>query len=118
MIETQFIPYELALELKELGFDERCFGGYDNNGHLYYSGKNMDVCPSPLWQQAFAWFRSKYDLGHIIYIDVCRSTVMCYFEIINMQDGEDLHDYSSLYSTYEEAQLCCLKKLIEIVKQK
>ena len=28
MIEKEFIPYELALELKQLGFDEPCFGYY------------------------------------------------------------------------------------------
>jgi hypothetical protein len=28
-LETEFIPYEQALALKELGFDEPCFGFYD-----------------------------------------------------------------------------------------
>ena len=27
-IENEFIPYEQALALKKLGFDERCFGYY------------------------------------------------------------------------------------------
>ena len=27
-IENEFIPYEQALALKELGFDEPCFGIY------------------------------------------------------------------------------------------
>jgi hypothetical protein len=29
MKEKDFIPYEIALELKQLGFDESCFGYYD-----------------------------------------------------------------------------------------
>ncbi len=28
-MNKEFIPYEQALELKELGFDEPCFGCYD-----------------------------------------------------------------------------------------
>ena len=26
-MKKQFVPYEIALKLKELGFDEPCFGG-------------------------------------------------------------------------------------------
>jgi hypothetical protein len=33
-MKDQFIPYNLALELKELGFDEPCFTTYDNEGRL------------------------------------------------------------------------------------
>ena len=39
-MKTEFIPYEQALELKELGFDEPCFGRYDgrdeNKGKIWY----------------------------------------------------------------------------------
>jgi hypothetical protein len=31
---NEFLPYELALALKELGFDEPCFTTYDNEGRL------------------------------------------------------------------------------------
>ena len=30
-MKNEFIPYEQALALKELGFDELCFGGYYSN---------------------------------------------------------------------------------------
>ena len=28
-MEKEFVPYELALRMKALGFDEPCFGYYD-----------------------------------------------------------------------------------------
>ena len=30
-MKREFVPYELALKLKELGFDGTCFGWYENN---------------------------------------------------------------------------------------
>lgn len=60
-----FVPYEQALELKELGFDEPCFGFYndmENNkpmgGNFPCDGRNS----APLYQQCFRWFREKYKM--------------------------------------------------------
>jgi hypothetical protein len=33
-MEKEFIPYDLSLKLKELGFDEPCFGWYADETHL------------------------------------------------------------------------------------
>jgi hypothetical protein len=67
-MKTEFIPYEQALELKELGFDEPCFGWFTNsylrigsvveNKHV----QGEDETLAPLYQQVFRWFREKYDL--------------------------------------------------------
>jgi hypothetical protein len=37
-MNKEFIPYEQALDLKELGFDEPCFGWYSKDG-TFYEGK-------------------------------------------------------------------------------
>ena len=84
MIE-QFVTYEIALKLKELGFDEECFAiffkGILNNGRTvnyisddwqssFYKNKinsesnSIDIVSAPLWQQVVDWFREKY-LLHI-----------------------------------------------------
>ena len=120
-MEKEFVPYELALKLKELGFDEECFGWWSwINGiaaSLYtYPMKNSNMishnmhpnnASAPLWQQAFDWFREKHGL--------------CYF--INHSGrgycsgwedlGNNEHGFGN-YSTYKEARLECLKKLIEL----
>ena len=34
-MEKEFIPYELALRMKDLGFDEECFAVYFDKVHLH-----------------------------------------------------------------------------------
>jgi hypothetical protein len=56
MIEKEFIPYEQALALKELGFDEPCFGSYDPFGSKQLSCSGIytygNCIAAPLYQQA------------------------------------------------------------------
>ena len=61
-INNQFIPYNLALELKDLGFNEECFGWYSPvmNGLLIYCNSTNDgteekYCTAPLWQQVWSF---------------------------------------------------------------
>jgi len=134
-MNKEFIPYEQALALKELGFDEPCFKGYTeeyktliafSNTHTNTSVRNtLPTKPftAPLYQQAFKFFREKYDL-------------QCWPEVTGSDryscryDGNDdigkryvgyLRDNLNnilFYKTYKEAELACLIKLIEIVKNK
>ena len=122
----EFIPYEQALELKELGFDEEClakyfdfkrftnsprfsiiYGDYEN----YFKNSNLseDNISAPLWQQAFDWFTS---LGYHSYIEGAYPWFRYY---INSEDNR-WEGYKHL--KIEEARLECLKKLIEIVSNK
>jgi hypothetical protein len=134
----EFVPYEQALALKELGFDEPCFGRYiyDGRGKEWFlvqtqQTKNASVIfegdisvdgisvASPLYQQAFRWFREKHGLDSFVK-DLYKSTIKVgyYFGIDKYKGIEFQMDLDDYYKTYEEAELECLKKLIEIVKQK
>jgi hypothetical protein len=139
-MEKEFVPYAEALAFKELGFNELCFGYYDLNHNLQfmYNGKpekfterRMGVSDSkwvgwistPLYQQAFRWFREKYNLHCFIQCpeepigkEIHTYTKWCFsvFEI----NKQELFFSNEEYKTYEEAELECLKKLIEIVKNK
>lgn len=105
-MKEQFVTYELALELKKLGFDEECFG-YFNGGTLYiYQEEDLEPWlrsypQAPLWQQAFYWLLWK--LKHIS-IEIIYSTAGCELIVENKKVNQQ--------DTKEE----CLKKLIEIVK--
>jgi hypothetical protein len=122
-MEKEFVPYEQALALKELGFDEQCFSFYDSDGELYksegYYKKGYNVFDeeviAPLFQQAFRWFREKHGLVGIVKFGTNDFT----YNIYNT-DGIGLLTKESLNfnGTYEEAELVCLQKLIEIVKNK
>lgn len=71
-MESLFCPYEQALELKELGFNEPCFAFYGLSRDDYKTIRlsifqnlktdylpdihHLDVtCDAPLYQQAFRW---------------------------------------------------------------
>ena len=125
----EFVKYEQALALKELGFDEPCFGWYnpqvnykkvttDKYWAFHLTGEWENFKPSPLYQQAFRWFREKYDLR--IWIESNYGVLKFEYVIattnFNFIDKQ-FNDLSG-YKTYEEAELACLKKLIEIVKTK
>jgi hypothetical protein len=150
-MEKEFIPYEQALALKELGFNEPCLACVGENNEViirvgdYRSFSNKkpedsierdfynniikdfnsyvnDTASAPTFSQAFRWFREKYDLtwehqfddsnislyvGEITYPD----NNLDFFKIIEVE-------YNGYNKAYEEAELECLKKLIEIVKEK
>lgn len=124
-MEKEFIPYEQALALKELGFDEPCLTWWNKKefvypywerefGYNYKSGIAKDCVLSPLYQQAFRWFRENYRY------DVAIKKRK--FEIEKLEIyGESDPDYYFTdfpFDSYEESELKCLKKLIEIVKNK
>ena len=139
-MEKEFIPYEQALALKELGFSSPYpIGGYQGGavfyyekGNLYYDGRPMyssdahaGQIDAPLYQQAFRWFREKYNLDGTMSIDVWNKKTTTYRitggikGVIEASSYGDLYDIDSKdYDTYEEAELECLKKLIEAVKNK
>ena len=118
-MEIEFIPYEQALALKELGFDEECLSAFFE-GKIkrcdYVKNSKSNYLSAPLYQQAFRWFREKYDLDKTIdnWIEQPMDGEIwdkAYQYYIN---GESYHPY---FKTYEEAELECLKKLIEILKK-
>ena len=112
-MEKEFVPYELALRMKALGFNEKCIMHWWKGKLSYY--QMGDFSPThtsaPLYQQAFRWFREKHGLGHMIN--------GIGYESFIMNIGGVLHILNALeFKTYEETELACLKKLIEIVKEK
>ena len=121
-----FTQHTEALELKQLRFNEPCFKFYIETGELFpasYSKEgtvypsNSDLLPewtaSPTYSQAFRWFREKYGIGSWIhhYFDMDKGTFIYSYVLTLPHRGEEY-----VYDTHEEAELACLKKLIEIVK--
>jgi hypothetical protein len=128
-MNKEFIPYEQALELKELGFDEPCMAFYEpGNKEVKVVGVNQryndpslltvtDFC-APLYQQAFRWFREKHDLFGCIDLQACVPSHW-FIRIDKIEINDYLYhseDKNIQYSTYEEAELACLKKLIETLQ--
>ena len=137
-MEQEFIPYEEALDLKELGFDEPCLFAYnqDDDNKLmtapqlsFYAintGKNSDIVKNkvttPFYQQSFRWFREKYGLCSSFTMNITCGWRICILPKcdihISSKFEKELYPKTYQKNTYEEAELACLRKLIEIVKKK
>jgi len=133
-MENEFISYTEALALKELGFNQPCFGYYTGDKKHLLIRPNMGrrnedlndvVCTAPLYQQAFRWFREKYKIQATIEPtkDQHRFELGFNYWIWNTETAEEWFteprdrpagDY--IFDSYGEAELECLKKLIEIIK--
>jgi len=118
-----FIPHEQSLELKKIGFDEPCFGWYSNmDGNVFRQGYcetylGIENCAkASLYQQAFRWFRENCDWPIETWIQPYLSINPRTYEGLYWRRGET--ESVGIYDTYEEAELACLIKLIEIVKTK
>ena len=136
-MEKEFVTYELALRMKKLksmdkgfryGFNEKTFAyfveGFPNDKliisskpKLYsyeYNGGGPELISAPTYSQAFRWFREKYDLHHVIHqFTFKKGTDEEYLAEVAKAD-----DTFSECRTYEEAELACLEKLIEIIEEK
>jgi hypothetical protein len=143
-MNKEFLPYELSLKLKKVGFDEPCFGYYDHQ-IKELDTISSEVCErlckhdthikAPTFSQAFRWFREKYHLeGEIskryrwsanapnpdetFYQWGIFDFTLGRKNYIIWLSGYDADKGEKASTSYEEAELSCLNKLIEIVEQK
>ena len=127
-MEKEFIPYEQALALKELGFREHCAAFYSTEEELCFkweSNGNMSLhllrlIQAPTFSQAFRWFREKYSLySHVRESYSFDNTLEFVSQINGSYVNRGISSSASVnsFETYEEAELECLKQLIEIVKE-
>lgn len=125
-MQEQFVPYELAAKLKELGFDSQCLGYYDMNKQFYpigtvFNGDKLNfgvfipkyqykedlepLIAAPLWQQAFDWLLPK----------------LPDYNLEQMEDTFDLKYYNNKkeweYIVMMSTKQDCLKELIELCKK-
>ena len=120
-MEKEFAPYDESLALKELGFDKPCMRGWYKNLEIWYHPDSDIILDNPTFSQAFRWFKEKYRLmscitpcsdGEYIFTlyDLNKCDLEVFVEDIEIMESEDSYEF------FEEAELECLKKLIEIVK--
>jgi hypothetical protein len=118
-MEKEFVPYDHALKLKQLGFDEPCFsfymGGFKELGKIKYVNPNNVAetnVLAPTFSQAFRWFRENY-LWTIKINQVTKNNWS--YTLDNFQ--KDRIYYGDLYETFELAEIACLEKLIEFIER-
>jgi len=131
-MNKEFIPYEQALELKELGFDEPCFGYHLDNKIQFFAdvrscntNSEFKFYPTaPTYSQAFRFFREKYNLRGFIGFRPNVKQFDCHIYDMSLSGKEyvkqrTMEEYNKdpKVGTYEEAELECLNILIKICKK-
>lgn len=122
-MEKEFVPYEVAVRLKSLGFDESCFATYLKSEFLgypevtlcLYSKENIELgntknsncwislpecCSAPTFSQAFRFFRD----------NLKDSAIEPYSMVSHISYNKRI--------TFEEAEIICVTELIKIVESK
>lgn len=134
-MEKEFIPYEQALALKELGYNEQDFGyyrlslkeeqepftdveiiffreRYDNHNFRLERHPQIriggGICSAPLYQQAFRWLLILVNKNKHFFNEWTISYNQDYYSLF--LGGCNMGVFKT--------ELECLKKLIEIVKEK
>jgi len=135
-MEKQFITYEQSLALKELGFDEPCFGQFykhssqekeelrlfqdcdwnDRTTSYWVTNISSHFISAPTFSQAFEFFREKY--GYDVTIKkITKDKYQFIIELICVEDTS-YHFVDYYFDSYNEAESACIDKLIKIVKNK
>lgn len=117
------VPIQQERDLKELGFNfenEHCY--LKEKLSLFKVEEPYDTFDLILFSQAFRWFREKYKLYPEINLHDREDEQTWRFSIIILGEYNLVYNQNvakePYYKTYEEAELACLEKLIEIVKNK
>lgn len=133
-IEGNFIPYQEALGLQRLGVNKEqvtCFASYQEGklhmGTFHSTHCRPDEVLAPLYQQAFDFFRSKYQLYSEILVDRTSSPKFSYRVTEFIGNPKDLAEREwdwltsindGLYREQSEAELECIRELIELAEEK
>lgn len=126
-MEKEFVTYEQAVALKELGFNEKCMGYFDvrlehqigNFDFTEIKGYDESIAAlSPLKQQVFRWFREKHGLVAEIGVNYFHPDRKAGFGIFFLNKKSEFERHPYKYTVYEEAENACIDKLIELTKTK
>jgi hypothetical protein len=112
-MNKEFLPYDLAIQLKELGFKEKCAAHYLGEGEEYLELKweiyrndsinTTKLVQAPLYQQAFRFFRDNYDFRYSI--GKTNISVVHYLGTTQLLQEN---------KTYEDAELATIKWFIDV----
>lgn len=115
---SDFLNWELTNRMHNLGYDGKTLMYIDDEEDIINddSAELIGAKPAILTSAAFRWFRKKYNFHH--YIEpIHRDGKVCYeYCVVNSSEDEKQFNEEDIAPSYEEAELECLKKLIQIVK--
>jgi hypothetical protein len=120
-MEKEFVTYEIASELKNLGFDEPCLAGYSTSTEKleYYSRplvtKDSFTVDTPTYSQAFRWFEENYSYFVDIKTDTTPNEILGFDYTIKSWKFPPM--FFGFFNDKREGNIAVIKKMIEMVKK-
>ena len=124
-----FVTYNQAVKLKELGFDWECYAyylyddklnigrqlqKYNSEWHLI----NLGYISAPTLAQVQKWFREEYNIDICIMRSFAFTNPSYRYEILMNNDYEDMTQRVSMPTTsYEHALSSAINKVLEFLKE-
>ena len=112
-MNEDFVPKEIALKLKEKGFDWRVGYAYDNVCNCMYTVTEycINYIPAPTISQVLKWLRKEKKI-HIT-IDIWGRTWG--YDILALPSGSSLHwtAYDEKINSYEQAALAGIEYYLD-----
>jgi hypothetical protein len=136
-----FVPYDMAKQLNELGFDKPCLFNYNSskqlinkivitkNGNTISSTCYENSIKAPIYQEALNWFQEKHKFFFNIFFDIISKKYHNHVYLKLNQKFNTLinpatsskyyHLFENLDNesdTYHEAQQKCLQYMITLLQ--
>lgn len=126
-MKNLFLPYSIANELKEKGFNEECLTKYGETSKKLYDitkyGKNSDdyedFTTAPLYQQVIDWFREKHNMEVQAASWKEAGTVIYIYSVHNIVTQESRYklDDDKKFITYHEALDAAIEEALKLISE-
>jgi hypothetical protein len=127
-MNEDFIPFELAVKLKEKGFDGPCYGYYHCNGgndsfelcgngdRDFQNSKNQYRVAAPTIPQVLKWLRKKKIVVSILPAGYNKETGLSNYYYVIYDVAEYFwkkYEYPQSFETYEECELSSIEYVLD-----
>ena len=130
-MSKEFVPYELAVKLKELGFDEPCLGYYSNVEFVFGNHTNNVMqrfrYSAPTIAEVVMWLYEKHDIyinvipdlssrhnliDRKFYVSMFKYSMNINLQVEILKEDKNILYFNKLENAYEFGILHALKNLI------
>ena len=125
-MNEDFVTYELAVKLKEKGFDAPCYGYYHCNGGNdsfelcgngdcdFLNSKNKHRIAAPTIPQVLKWLREEQKLHvEVMFIRPLHNRAKYYITDVDGGKGDFMDVADEHYETWEQATLAGIEYVLD-----
>lgn len=130
IMNEDFAPFELAIKLKEKGFNEPCYGYYHcdggddsfevcgNGDRDFLNSKNSFRVAAPTISQVLKWFRDEKKIYIVIAVNPTLSTkdkIAYYYQVYSNSNGvtSDYYESEECYAQWEDCAIGSIKSVLK-----